>query len=1048
MMRNWPTYLLLLAFPATAGLVGYFAGAPLCTSECAPTTATQAALAIEAQTDHMFDELAKQIIIAATPGYCPEEAMRRAGTALCFAPGTPPEVIEAFTRRMMIMEIEFDGDGGAAYQLVSRWSGTQGSPRALTWSFIPNGVSIPGGAGESTSACNLFTTLDSQFANNGGRSVWVAKFQQCFDRWQTVTGLSYTRVMHNGNDWDDGAAWGSSGSAGLRGDVRIGMHFIDGGSGVLAWNQFPSQGGDMCLDSGDTWDGGSGDYRFLRNTVMHEHGHGIGLAHSCPGNSTKLMEPLLNTNFDGPQHDDIRGAQWHYGDARESNGTAATATDLGTLSPGGQILNYGNITNPVVNNSSLVAINRENELDWYSFTITAPLSVTITVAPRGLLYDQSQQNANGTCASGNNNNSIDEANLTVDLIDRNGVTVLATANSQPAGSNEVIPSTSLSVVGTYYVRVSESATVSQTQMYVMTLDASCAGPGITTQPQSASVCSGESVSFTVAASGTGLTYQWRRNGVNISGATNPTYTDLNVQPADAGNYDCVVSNSCGSTTSDTAVLTVTESINFTTHPQSQSVCAGDAAGFSVTVTGGAPITYQWQRNGVNIPGAIGPTYNVLSASQSNAGTYRCVVTNPCGTVNSNNAVLTVTDEAYIVTQPTSQSACLGGSATFTVVADGTNPTYQWRFNGSNIPGATSASYTDNNVQPGDAGNYDVVVSNSCGTETSVTVTLTIVSAPGISQHPSSQSVCEGAGVSFSVTATGSGLSYQWQKDGNNIGGATGSSYTIVSTTAGDAGSYRCVVTNACGSVNSNPATLTINTAPTISQHPQDQQVCEGSPVSFSVTAGGSPAPTYQWRRNTVNIGGATSATYQIPAAAPGDVGSYDCVVTNACGSVVSNAATLTIGGQGPQITQHPQSTAACTGATVTFTITVSGGNPSYQWRKDGNNIPSATNSSYQLTGITLADQGSYDCVVTDTCGSTTSNAATLTVGLKGDANCDGSVNNFDIDAFVFGLVEGEAAWSALYPCDFLCSLDVNNDGNVDNFDIDLFVICVLNGGCP
>lgn len=1048
-MKNRPTFLLLLAFPLTAGIVGYFSGAPLCTSECTPVTATQTSLEMDAQTEHMFDALAKQIIIAATPGYCPEEAMQRAGTALCFAPGTPPDVIEAFTRRMMIMEVEFDGDGGVAYELVSRWSGTQGSPRALTWSFIPNGVSIPGGAGESTSACNLFTTLDSQFANNGGRSVWIAKFQQCFDRWQTVSGLSYTRVMHNGNDWDDGASWGSSGSAGLRGDVRIGMHFIDGNSGILAWNQFPSQGGDMCLDSGDTWDGGSGDYRFLRNTVMHEHGHGIGLAHSCPGNSTKLMEPLLNTNFDGPQHDDIRGAQWHYGDARESNGTAATATDLGNLSPGGQILNYGNITNPVVNNSSLVSINRENELDWYSFTITAPLSVTVTVAPRGLLYDQSQQNANGSCASGNNNNSIDEANLAVDLIDRNGVTVLATANSQPAGSNEVIPSTSLSVVGTYYIRVSESATVSQTQMYVITLDATCAGPGITTQPQSASVCSGESVSFSVVASGTGLTYQWRRNGVNIPGATGQSYTDLDVQPADAGNYDCIVSNSCGSTTSDTAVLTVTESVNFVTHPQSQSVCAGTGVGFSVSVTGGAPVTYQWQRNGVNIPGAIGPTYNVLSASQSNAGTYRCVVTNPCGTFNSNNAVLTVTDEAYIVTQPTSQSACLGGSATFTVVADGTNPSYQWRFNGSNIPGATSASYTDNNVQPGDAGNYDVVVSNSCGTETSITVTLTIVSAPGISQHPVNQAVCEGTGVSFSVTATGTGLSYQWQKDGNNIGGATSSTYTIVSTTAGDAGSYRCVVSNACGSVNSNAATLTIHSTPSISQHPQSQQVCEGSPVSFSVTAGGSPAPTYQWRRNTVNIGGATSATYNIPAATPGDAGNYDCVVTNACGSVVSNTATLTLGGgQGPQITQHPQSVSTCAGATVNFSITVSGGNPSYQWRKDGVNIPGATSSALQLTSVSTADQGSYDCVVSDTCGSTTSNAATLTVGTKGDANCDGAVNNFDIDAFVFGLVEGEAAWAGLYPCDFYCALDINGDGNVDNFDIDPFVICVLNGGCP
>ncbi|MBL8877917.1 MAG: immunoglobulin domain-containing protein [Phycisphaerales bacterium] len=962
-MKSWAKSLFALAFPAAAGVVGYFGGQPVCMNDCAvPATAARAV--VETKSDQMIDEIARRAVAAATPGFCAEEAFRRAGTALCFAPGTPPDVIEEFTRRMMLMEMEPDAEGGTAYELGSRWSGTQGSPRALTWSFMPNGVSIPGGAGEPTSGNTLFTTLDSQFANNGGRATWIAKFQACFDRWAAVTGLSYTRVTNGGNDWDDGAAWGTSGSPGLRGDVRIGMHSIDGGSGVLAWNQFPSQGGDMCLDSNETWDSGGGDYRFLRNTVMHEHGHGIGMEHSCPANGTKLMEPTLNTNFDGPMHDDIRGGQRHYGDANETNDSAATATDMGSISPGGTITNFGSITNPTVLNSSLLSIDGNGDLDWYTFTITAPLSIDVTVTPRGLSYDQSPQNANGSCASGNTNNSIDEANIDIELIDRNGVTVLATANAQPAGTAESIQNISLSVVDNYYVRVIETGSPTQTQMYVITLDASCAGPGITDQPDPLSVCSGESASFTVVASGTGLSYQWRLNSVNISGATSATYTDLNVQPADAGNYDCVVSNACGSTTSSAAALTVSESVNITTHPQPTTVCGGTAVTFTLVATGGAPITYQWQRNGVNISGATGTNYTVLSATPSNAGTYRCVVTNPCGTVNSNGALLTVIEEAFVFTPPTNQTACVGGSATFTVVAGGTNPTYQWRFNGVNISGATSASYTDNNVQPGDVGNYDVIVSNSCGTETSA------------------------------------------------------------------------------------PATLTLNTGVSISQHPQSQQVCEGQPVTFTVTAGGSPAPTYQWRRNTVNIGGATGSSYSIASTSAGDAGNYDVVVTNPCGSVTSNVAVLTIGGQGPQFTQHPQSVATCEGASVTFTVAVSGGSPTYQWRKNAANIPGATSSSYTLNNIATSDAGSYDCVATTSCGSSTSNAATLTVYQQADANCDGTVNNFDIDSFVLGLVEGEGVWSSQFSCDFLCALDVNGDGNVDNFDIDPFVICVLNGGCP
>src|SRR5690606_27748273 len=133
----------------------------------------------------------------------------------------------------------------------------------------------------------------------------------------------------------------------------------------------------------------------------------------------------------------------------------------------------------------------------------------------------------------------------------------------------------------------------------------------------------------------------------------------------------------------------------------------------------------------------------------------------------------------ITTQPVSQNVNAGANATFTVSASGTGPlSYQWRFNGANISGATATSYTRSNVQSGDAGNYSVVVSNAAGSATSANAALTVNVPPSITTQPVSQTVNAGANVTFTVSASGTApLSYQWRFNGANISGATASSLT-------------------------------------------------------------------------------------------------------------------------------------------------------------------------------------------------------------------------------------------------------------------------------
>ena len=177
----------------------------------------------------------------------------------------------------------------------------------------------------------------------------------------------------------------------------------------------------------------------------------------------------------------------------------------------------------------------------------------------------------------------------------------------------------------------------------------------------------------------------------------------------------------------------------------------------------------------------------------------------------------------ITTQPVSLTVTAGQTAIFTVVASGTAPLgYQWRKNGTNIAGATSASYTTPATTTSDSGStFDVVVSNSAGSATSASVKLTVngaTAAPSITTPPTSQTVSVGQTASFSVTASGTApLSYQWSKDGTAISGATSSSYTTPAATASDNGAlFTVVVSNSAGSVASSAATLTVSGGTTAS----------------------------------------------------------------------------------------------------------------------------------------------------------------------------------------------------------------------------------------
>jgi plastocyanin len=253
-------------------------------------------------------------------------------------------------------------------------------------------------------------------------------------------------------------------------------------------------------------------------------------------------------------------------------------------------------------------------------------------------------------------------------------------------------------------------------------------PAILTNPQPQTVTVGDSVTFSVAASGTApLAYQWRFNGANRAGETDAALNLPSVLATDAGGYSVVITNSLGAVTSVVASLTVNIPPDITTDPADLTVTPGQNATFTVAATGTAPLSYQWRFNETNIAGANTSSYTRSNTTPAHAGNYSVSVSNVAGIVSSEAATLTVNVAPAITSQPASQTVKVGSNVTFTVAAEGNPPpSYQWLFNAEPIPGAASSSFIRTNAQLVHAGDYSVVVSNSVNFVFSSNAALTVL----------------------------------------------------------------------------------------------------------------------------------------------------------------------------------------------------------------------------------------------------------------------------------------------------------------------------------
>ncbi|MBV8781621.1 MAG: immunoglobulin domain-containing protein, partial [Phycisphaerae bacterium] len=461
-----------------------------------------------------------------------------------------------------------------------------------------------------------------------------------------------------------------------------------------------------------------------------------------------------------------------------------------------------------------------------------------------------------------------------------------------------------------------------------------ASPKITTNPIDQTIGTGQTVTFSAAASGQPPpTVKWQLSGdggntfTDIAGANSTTLTFTASASVDGNQYRAVFSSLQGTATTTAATFHLLSVPIIAAAPADQGVIAGDPVSFFAAASGDPPPTVRWQvstNGGVTFNDIANATHQTLSFTSDlsqNGRQYRAMFSNSQGDTPSPAATLTVVASAtppVDTLDPQSQTASVGDSVTFTAAASGIRkPTVQWYVEApgagafSPINGQTSASLTVNAVTLDQSGNqYEAIFRNSANSVTTAAATLTVHAAPSAPQivtAPADQSVPVAQTATFTASASGypaPDVRWQISTDGgstfSDIPNATSSTLSFVPAAADSGDKYRAVFHNAQATVATTAATLTVLTRPAISTNPTNQSVHAGQSVTFRAAATGTPTPTVQWQLSTDggstfnDVPGATSTSYQFTATIGNNGNEYRAVFTNSQAIVPTNPATLNV----------------------------------------------------------------------------------------------------------------------------------------------------------
>ncbi|MGY6560565.1 MAG: immunoglobulin domain-containing protein [Luteibaculaceae bacterium] len=365
------------------------------------------------------------------------------------------------------------------------------------------------------------------------------------------------------------------------------------------------------------------------------------------------------------------------------------------------------------------------------------------------------------------------------------------------------------------------------------------------------------------------------------------------------------------------------------------------------------LNLQWFRDGVAVPNANQATIEFDGINADASGNYTLVGFTGCLSFEIDAFVLNVNNAPQLISTSNDADACLGESLTLEAEVLGGDLTFQWLKDGVEITGATEATLVLDNLGVLNAGNYSIRAQNSCGEVTSNPINVLINALPVIFDASESTIVCEGGNLELFVEVTNTDLvEYQWQKNGVDILGANGSTYTITNATAADATDYRVIVSNNCGVTQSDLINITLNPPYAFTLQPQGATLCEGETFGFSIGINSfnnlSPENTFQWFKDGVLMENIIFAQPTFTNASPALSGTWVLQVnTLFCGSFSSQPAVVQVNPI-PVVTVEPIS-AVCAGESVTLTAS---GADSFVWSGGvENGVAFVPNESAQFTVV-------------------------------------------------------------------------------------------------
>lgn len=540
-------------------------------------------------------------------------------------------------------------------------------------------------------------------------------------------------------------------------------------------------------------------------------------------------------------------------------------------------------------------------------------------------------------------------------------------------------------------------------------------PAIVTPPANLQVSLGQVATFGVVANGAGtlLSYQWRKAGDVILGATSSTYSIGEVVASNAGRYDVIVSNYLGSVTSNAATLTVTAPAPaapaITTQPASQSVNVGSSVIFSAVASGSTPLNYQWRKDGTALNAATAATLTLNNVQIADAGSYTVVVSNSASSVTSSAAALTIssvpgpavtTQETWTVqSSPTTQNlwgVCYAGGQ-FVAVGEGgtiiTSPdgsTWTKRVSGNSL-WLVSVGYGNGLfVVVGDLGT--ILTSPDGVTWTTRRTGGTRINAVtfgngiflAVDERGGSWKSSDGINWSFNPTyysgnqlrglvfvpptfvVTGSGGCIQVTNDGESWTPRTINTTAFVESIAYGRGTY--VVLGA--------SNLTFTSRDSVTWTPQKNSPAYFHGVGYfnelfvGATDNGSIVTSPDGKDWTVRT---TGSTQLLIAVANNDTTG---IVVGFGGTILRSIAVK----RPPTILDHPDSIVEAAGNNVLLRAIADGSSPLvYQWFFNSVPLRGATDDTLLLSNVQAAQAGRYTLSVSNSVGVVSSNAAVLAV---------------------------------------------------------------------